>query len=70
MPADLSRVLRSLTHNIQVHMRFGVCLVTVPLVKVSSLAHEDFSLPRNNVVGNLTICGDYIGIHERSNINL
>ena len=51
-------------------MRFGVCLVTVPLVKVSPLAYEDFSLPRNNVVGNLTICGDYIGIHERSNINL
>ena len=51
-------------------MRLGVCLVTIPLVKVSSLAHEDLCLARDDVVGNLAISGDYICIYERRNVNL
>ncbi len=51
-------------------MRFSVCLITIPLVKVSSLAHEDLGLARDNVVGNLAICSDYICVYERGNINL
>jgi hypothetical protein len=59
-----------LTHDVQVHARFLVCCIAIPLVKVGPLAHKDFGLRGDDIANDLAIFGNQVSVDKRRNINL